>query len=334
MKALSIFAVILMLTIVAFPAYSAAPPGEKVRVAVTINVIEDMVEQIGGNRVEVTSLVTGLENPHTYSFTTDDRQTVENSQLFIEIGMGLEPWAEDITADLPKERILVLSDNCTKLGSNPHVWMDPENGKAMAWDIEKRLSSIDPDGSDYYMANLREFLAEINYVEVKEKSLGAEVSGTGVITAAPGFSYLLHSMNITELHTLVTTPGSTPSAGDIATCEELVRSGKAYALIDMAQSPSPAIKQISQDTGAVVVTGTPLLGIYGIEHYTDLILYNAQAIHDGILNGERNRDMNLINNRLDALSMQVKILSLFLIFMFLLAIAELVQIRRLRRGDF
>ncbi len=332
MKRTGVFMALLMVLVALSPAYAAA--GGEVKVAVTINVIEDMVEQIGGNRVDVTSIVTGLENPHTYSFTTEDRQTVAESDLFIEVGMGLEPWAEQLTSDLPSDRVLVLSDNVTKIGSNPHVWMDPENGKAMAWDIAKKLCEIDPDGTDYYMQNLRSFIGEISYAEMRAKSLGADVSGAGVITATPGFSYLLNTMGIKEVHTLVSTPGSTPSAGDIAECEDAVLKGEAYALIDIAQSPSPAIKQIATDTGAVIVTGTPLLGVLGIDHYTQLIIYNAQAIHDGILNGERSRDMNLLENRVDGLSLQVKILGVFVAFLAIVAVAEQVQIRRLRRGDF
>jgi ABC-type Zn uptake system ZnuABC Zn-binding protein ZnuA len=331
MRWTGVFVALLLMAVMLSPAY--ALPGD-VKVAVTINVIEDMVKQIGGDRVDVTSIVTGLENPHTYSFTTEDRETVASSDLFIEIGMGLEPWAEELSSDLPSDRVLVLSDNCTKIGSNPHVWMDPENGKAMAWDIAKKLCSIDPEGTEYYMHNLRRFTGEISYAEVRARSLGAEVAGSGVITATPGFSYLLRTMNISEVHTLVTTPGSAPSAGDIAECEDAVRSGEAYALIDLAQSPSPAIEQIADDTGAVVVVGTPLLGVLGLEHYTELIVYNAQAIHDGILDGERNRDMNLLENRVDGLSMQVKILAVFVLFLGIVAVAELIQIRRLRRGDF
>jgi len=293
MRWTGVFMAFLLIAVMLSPAY--ALPGD-VKVAVTINVIEDMVEQIGGNRVEAKSLVTGLENPHTYSTTPEDRQAVENADLFIEVGMGLEPWADGLTNDIPQEKIMVLSDNCTKLGTNPHVWMDPENGKAIAWDIAKKLCSIDPEGTEYYMHNLRRFTGEISYAEVRARSLGAEVAGSGVITATPGFSYLLRTMNISEVHTLVTTPGSSPSAGDIAECEEAVRNGEAYALIDLAQSPSPTIEQIADDTGAVVVVGTPLLGVLGLEHYTEIIVYNAQAIHDGILDGERNRDMNLLEN--------------------------------------
>ncbi len=331
MRRTGVLITLLLLVSALSPAYAA---GGDVKVAVTINVVEDMVEQIGGERVDVTSIVTGLENPHTYSFTTEDRQTVADSDLFIEIGMGLEPWAEELATDKPAARVMVLSDNVTKIGSNPHVWMDPENGKAMAWDIAKKLCEIDPDGSDYYMQNLKRFVDEISYAEIRAKSLGADVSGAGVITATPGFSYLLKAMSIEETHTLVTTPGSAPSAGDIAECEDAVRNGEAYALIDLAQSPSPAIEQIATDTGAVVVTGTPLLGVLGIEHYTELIVYNAEAIHGGILDGERSRDMNLLENRVDGLSMQVKILGLFVVFLAIVSVAELIQIRRLRRGDF
>jgi len=101
MKEMGLLVAILLLLVAFHPVQAAEP---QVKVAVTINVIEDMVRQIGGDRVEVRSLVTGLENPHTYSITPEDRQAVEDADIFMEIGMGLEPWAGDLTKDMPRRR--------------------------------------------------------------------------------------------------------------------------------------------------------------------------------------------------------------------------------------
>ena len=332
MKALIVAAAIFLLALA--PALNSEAAGEKVDVVVTINVLQDITQQIGGEHVNVKSLVTGLENPHTYSTTPDDKSAVENADLFVEVGMGLEPWVGQLSSDISAGKILVVSDNCTKLGSNPHVWMDPENGKEIAAAIEWRLERIDPGDAQDYRANLESFNQKVSAAEERAIALGNQVEGKGVITATPGFSYLLHRMNITEVATLIKQPGYSPSAADIGRCEDAVNSGKASAVIAMEQSPIPAVEQISQDTGAAVIKGTPLLGVLGISHYTDLITYNAEAIYQGILEGEHSRETRLLENQVNALGSQVMLLGIVLLFLFGLLMVEAYELRKIKRGDF
>ncbi len=331
MKRITGVAVLLLLLMALAPVNAA---DGKLEVVVTINVLQDIVEQIGGEHVEAISIVTGLETPHTYATTMDDRNAVENCDLFVEVGMGLEPWADDLTADIPQEKVLVVSDSCMKLGSNPHVWMDPENGKRIATEIAEKLESIDPANADYYRGNLDRYMEELDFVRERIEKLGELIGDRGVITQTPAFSYLLHRMNITDVETLIKMPGSEPSVEDIRISEKAIRNGEAYAVLSLVQNPISAVDEISSDTGAPVVRGTPLLGALGIEHYTDLLMYNADAIYDGIKTGETNLRMNLLENRMEDMGSQISLIALGIIVLILLLVVEAYQIRKLKKGDF
>ncbi len=307
--------------------------GEKVNVVVTINVLQDIVEHIGGDRVSVRSLVTGLENPHTYSTTPDDRKAVEDAELFVEIGMDLEPWAKDLTVDVPKEKILVASDNCTKLGDNPHVWMDPENGKIIATEIEHRLESIDPANAGYYRENLRSYLESLNSTEMRMVEMGQEFKGKGVISATPAFAYLLNRMGIEVTDIIVKGPGKEPSTPDIMRMENEIRSGKASAIITVAQIHMPVVQQISNDTGAPVIVGSALLGALGIETYEQLLIYDASAISSGLEKADMQMQINSMKSDMSSIQGEVTLLSIGLIAVLILAIVEGYEMRKTRRGD-
>jgi ABC-type Zn uptake system ZnuABC Zn-binding protein ZnuA len=306
---------------------------DKVNVVVTINVLQDMVEQIGGEHVSVKSLVTGLENPHTYSTTPDDRKAIENSDLFVEIGMGLEPWASDLTVDLPKDKILVASENCTKLGDNPHVWMDPENGKTIAKEIENRLEKIDPTNSDYYRENLKSYVERLNSTESRIISMGESLKGKGVISATPAFSYLLNRMGINVTDIIVKGPGKEPSTSDIMRMEDEIKSGKASIILTAYQINMPVVDQISKDTGAPVVVGTALLGVMGIDSYEGMLLYDADAISSGLETADMQIKMNSMDSQISALQGEITLMFIGLLAVLILAIAEGYEIMKLRRGD-
>ena len=74
-----------------FAAWSL-PLTEPLNVVVTIPVLKDLVEQVGGPHVRVTSLLSGYENEHTYSPKPSDLVAVRNARLLFEVGIGLEVW--------------------------------------------------------------------------------------------------------------------------------------------------------------------------------------------------------------------------------------------------
>ncbi len=325
--------VALSILVISLLAPVSAAQNEKIEVVVTINVLKDIAEQVGGERVSVISLVTGLENPHTYATTPEDRKAIEDSKLFIEIGMGLEPWADDLTVDIPKEKILVASENCTKLGDNPHVWMSPENGKIIAREIEKRLERVDPADKEYYRERLSNYLSSLNQTEERMKQMAMEYSGKGVITATPAFSYLLSYLNISEIDTISKGPGKQPSTGDIMKIEDEIRGGKASVIISMYQVNMPVVQQISEDTGAPVVTCTPLLEALGIETYEQLLLYNSQAITGALEKANMQKEINSVQSDIESLKGEIALLSIGIIAVLILAVAEAYQIWKMRRGE-
>src|SRR5262245_26239424 len=112
---------------------------EPLNVVVTIPVLRDLVEQVGGPYVRVTSLLKGYENEHTYSPKPSDLIAVRNAQLLFEVGLGLEVWVAKLVKSAGQPSLAVITtskgialmpDHHEKHAAdphahgNPHVWMD------------------------------------------------------------------------------------------------------------------------------------------------------------------------------------------------------------------
>src|SRR6478752_10744004 len=131
-------------SVFAAPLVLAASPAEPLNIVVTIPVLKDLTEQVGGPHVRVTSLLSGYENEHTYSPKPSDLVAVRKAKLLLEIGMGLEVWVSSLVKNAGSRSLRVITtsqgvelirDGTDAHGGrhhegeagNPHIWLDPEN---------------------------------------------------------------------------------------------------------------------------------------------------------------------------------------------------------------
>src|SRR5262245_66229819 len=104
------------------PAYAAASP-EPLNIVVTIPVLKDLTEQVGGRHVRVTSLLSGYENEHTYSPKPSDLVAVRKARLLFEVGIGLEVWVSALVknAGSASLRVVRSEEHTSELQSLRHL---------------------------------------------------------------------------------------------------------------------------------------------------------------------------------------------------------------------
>src|SRR5262252_8597034 len=137
---------------------TTAESPEPINIVVTIPVLKDLAEQVGGPYVRVTSLLKGYENEHTYSPKPSDLVAVRNAQVLFEVGLGLEVWVANLVKSAGRPSLIVVTtskgialisddhdsdsihqDTDHHTRGNPHVWMDPENAITMMRHITETL---------------------------------------------------------------------------------------------------------------------------------------------------------------------------------------------------
>lgn len=156
--------------------------------------------------------------------------TTAPAKLFLWIGPELEASMADMVAALPPEQVLTVMnmDLPTKLAKrtwekpqqtgpsdpdalDPQVWLDPENGVAIAFAIADRLSQLDPDGADSYRSNAEAYAERIRGVPLSTAEASAD--GRGYIAFNDAFQYAEHARNLSApLGVLMDPPGTAPSA--------------------------------------------------------------------------------------------------------------------------
>jgi ABC-type Zn uptake system ZnuABC Zn-binding protein ZnuA len=163
---------------------SQAAPQRRLQVVCTIPTLKALVEEVGGNRVQVTALAKGDQDPHFVTPTPVLMRKTREADLFVENGLSLELWADEVANGSGNTKIMrgapgriiaargistleVPSVLTRELGDihpqgNPHVWLDPLLAKVEAATICEGLKAVDTAGSAYYDSRRDDFSRRID----------------------------------------------------------------------------------------------------------------------------------------------------------------------------
>ncbi|HWC35062.1 MAG TPA: zinc ABC transporter substrate-binding protein [Mycobacteriales bacterium] len=231
---------------------SSAPPGagKVLQVAASINVWGSVLSQIGGSHVHETSIITNPDtDPHDYESTPRDGTVIAGSQLFVENGIGYDPWAAKSLAASPDSKRVVL-DVQTLLGlpgdANPHRWYSPTDVNQVAQAIATDLTKLDPADASYYANQLHTFetkgLATYHSLinEIQTRYAGVKVEASESI-----FVLLAQALKLD----LITPPsfmdavnnGTDPSPADLSTINQQITSHEDKVYVFNTQNATPDV---------------------------------------------------------------------------------------------
>ncbi|GJQ20924.1 MAG: adhesin [Bacteroidia bacterium] len=165
----------------------------KLKVVTTLNYLKYIVEEVGGDRVEVIALANPKQDPHYVTPTPRMNEITHGADLFIENGLSLDLWAKNVLDASGNPRIqrgtpghLVATSNVPlrELPSeisrswgdihpqgNPHCWLDPLNVQIIARNIGERLAEIDPHNAARYSEQTTAFVERISSLLFGERLL-------------------------------------------------------------------------------------------------------------------------------------------------------------------
>jgi len=223
-------------------------------------IAKNTADGIEGVRVvNMTPSVTGCL--HDYNVTAGDMKNLENSDIFLFNGAGMESFLDKIAGKYPGLKIAELSRGISFMknseGVNPHVWVSVSNAAVMTENCVKALSEADPENAGKYKSNGEKYIKKLKMLESEMKTGLAKFSGRKIITFHEAFPYFAKEFNFEIAAVIEREPGSEPSAKELAETIKLVRSAKIKTLFAEPQYPSSSAKVIANETGADVFVLDP-----------------------------------------------------------------------------
>ena len=277
---------------------SANRPGPK-RVVTTFTILQDMAQNVAGDKAIVESITKPGAEIHEYEPTPLDIVKAQSADMVLRNGLGLERWFEKFMGSIRDVKSVELSQGIEPIGiaegpylgkPNPHSWMSPKNAIIYVENIRRALVEIDPSNEDTYDANAAAYTAKIRAVDEPLRAKLSEIPADQrwLVTSEGAFSYLIRDYNMKELYLWPVNADSEGTPQQIQKVVDTIRKYKIPVTFSESTISDKPQRQVCRESGArfggilYVDSLTPEDG--PAPSYLRLLTYNANTIVAGFQN--------------------------------------------------
>ena len=309
-KILRIF-VLFLLVFSAIQLQASNCVGEKIQVVASIFPVADMVKQVGGMYVDVTTVIPSGASPHTYEPRPSLLKKISEARVFFMIGAGLELWAGKFVR-LSKNQIVIvklsegvsliklskhnrddfdhhhgnadISDTVSGF-ANPHIWLDPEIAKSMVNKIISVLCKIDNEHMKYYERNGLAYLDKLDGLHALISSTVEKFKTRKYISFHPAWDYFARRYGLESVGVIEAAPGRNPTPKSIMKIVSLIKQHDIRAVFAEPQLNPKVAEVIAKEANVKVLLLDPMGGpdIKGRDSYFDLMKYNLNVLQEAML---------------------------------------------------
>jgi zinc transport system substrate-binding protein len=281
-----------------------AHPGP-LRVVATIFPVADIVEEIGGDLVTVSTVVPAGADPHNFELTPTIARAIGEADMVVSVAAAFDGWAvpdskhtgldrgelsravtrpEGSPAALTLEP--ALRDSLIPLGggSNPHFWLDPLVAREIAKLVASELGRLDAPNREVYEARTRVFAARIDSLDASVRARLERLPARDYAAVHPAWTYFARRYGLNERSVLERAPEQEPSAKWIARVLREMKRDKVKLVVAEEFSNMALATMVAKEAGARLVVLDPLGGKTrpGRDSYFALMDYNVTRLEEAL----------------------------------------------------
>jgi zinc/manganese transport system substrate-binding protein len=262
---------------------------ERLNVVASFSILGDLAQNVGGDRVNVTTLVGPNGDVHVYTPAPADTKKIADAKLVIVNGLGLEGWMPRLVESSGGKATMVTASKAItprRLGSDadPHAWQSVANARIYVTNIRDALGVVDPTDAEGYRANAERYLAKLDALDREVRGAIAQIppAHRKVISTHNAFGYFAAAYGIEFIAPQGVSTESEASARDIAGIITQIRAAKIPAVFLENISDPRLMRRISTETGARI-GGTLYSDSLTAENgeaptYIDMVRHNIKAL--------------------------------------------------------
>ena len=277
-----------------------SPPGDssgKLTVVATTTVFADLVSNVGGDLVSVTSLVPKNADVHTFEPRPSDVRMIASAKLLVMNGLGLDDWLTKVISNAAAEGTpllqlgpglpgVVLLPDETPATENPHLFMDVQYAEVYVDRIATALETADPAHAADYDSQAAAYKRQLETLDawVRAQISTIPEANRKMVTFHDAFPYYAREYGITIVGVAVTAPGQDPSAGYMATLITAIENAGVKAIFSESQFPTKLADQLASEAHCKVVANLydDALGDPPITSYEQVIRWDTTQLVEAL----------------------------------------------------
>jgi zinc/manganese transport system substrate-binding protein len=244
---------------------------EPIKAVASFSILGDLVAAVGGERVEVATLVGPDGDAHVFSPSPADAKKVADAKVVFENGLGLEGWMSRLVKSSGSKAPVVIAANGVKAREmkqkghdhghghdhgaiDPHAWQSVPNVKVYVANLRDGLISADPDGRAVYESNAAAYAAKLDALDAEIREAWAKVPADRrrIITSHDAFGYYADAYGLDIVSPQGVSTETEPSAKDVARIIRQIRKEKIPAVFVENISDKRLVGRIATETGAKI----------------------------------------------------------------------------------
>ncbi|MGX9522561.1 metal ABC transporter substrate-binding protein [Vibrio mediterranei] len=234
---------------------------QTVQTVASFSVLADIAKQVGGEHIQVSTLVGPDGDPHTFEPTAKDSVTLSQADLVFVSGLGLEGWmGRLISASGYQGMVITASKGIStrkmeedgETITDPHAWNSAKNAEVYARNIMEALIKTEPQYADYFRANGEAYIAQLDALDqwANTQFNTIQKSKRKVLTSHDAFGYFGEAYGVKFLSPVGFSTESEASASGVAKLIDQMKTEKIHCYFIENQTNPRLVKQIASATGA------------------------------------------------------------------------------------
>jgi ABC-type Zn uptake system ZnuABC Zn-binding protein ZnuA len=234
----------------------------------TVSPITNIVQNVGGTRIDLTGIVPEGTNSHTFEPAPSDAVALSDADVVFMNGLHLEDPTKNLAEAnvrdgvpivelgpqtiTPDQEIYDFSFPRSAGNPNPHLWTDPLYAKTYAEIVAAELAKLDPKDAAFYNRNAKAFGERIDQIDAAVREVTASIpeGQRKLLTYHDSFPYFAREYGWTIIGAIQPSDFSEPTAAEVAALIDQIRQEHVPAIFGSEVFPSPVLAQIANETGA------------------------------------------------------------------------------------
>ncbi|MEM9835896.1 MAG: zinc ABC transporter substrate-binding protein [Bacteroidota bacterium] len=231
-------------------------------VVASASIFADMAEVIGGNLIEVQSVVPIGGDPHIYEPTPADVRLIARADLVLINGLTFEGWMSELIDNSgTRAEVVTVTNGLNAIASeeyanasDPHAWMSAKNGRTYVANIRDALIRLNPENAEAFRFNANMYLGQIQDLDTYIQAQIARIPAHQriLITSHDAFRYYGRRYGIQVEAAMGTSTDAEVQTSDVARLTHIIRETKVPAIFVESTINPKLIRQIAADNGAVI----------------------------------------------------------------------------------